>query len=263
MRRVATTVTTGALVCACAVVAGCGSTVTGARREGPAPTATMKVPSTVAPAIAADPAALAVMVRKDPGVSETVRDKLTACRDAGYPLATDAGDLTEGDGPDLVVNVTTCGDGIGVAAYVYRMINGKYQHVFDDEQPPVYASVDDGRLEIIHEVYNTDDLATYPSGEESSFWVWRGHQFVQVSRWYSDFGAKTPSSSPEPTSTEPAPTPGADLLDPGVPTVPTTGGATARAVIPPTETPAPRTTTPAPATRTPPAAALTQARGQD
>lgn len=218
MRRVASTAAMGALTCACVVVAGCGTSATGARREGPAPTVTMKTPATAAPAIASDPSALATMVRKDTAVSADVREDLTPCVGDDYPLDTDAGDLTSGDGPDLVVTITTCGDGLGVAAYVYRMVHGKYQNVFADEQSPVYGSVEDGRLEIIHEVYKTDDPVSYPTGQESVTYAWRSNRFVQVARSFSDFDAKTPSDKPEPTSTDPVPVPNSDLLDPGLPT---------------------------------------------
>ncbi len=208
----------GALTCACVVVTGCGTTGTGVRREGPAPSPTVKRPSTaMAPAIARDPQALATMVRRDSSVSQDVREDLTPCAGNTYPMATDTGDLTEGDGPDLVVNVTTCGDGLGVAAYVYRMVNGKYQNVFADERPPVYGSVEDGQLQIIHEVYKVDDPVTFPTGQESVLYAWRGGRFVQVSRSYAGFDAPTPTVRPEPTSTDPAPRPDSDPLDPDLP----------------------------------------------
>lgn len=208
----------GALTCVCVVATGCGTTTTGARREGPAPSASVKRSSTAAaPAIARDPQALATMVRRDSSVSPGVREDLTPCAGDDYPMATDTGDLTEGDGPDVVVNVTTCGDGLGVAAYVYRMVNGKYQNVFADERPPVYGSVEDGQLQIIHEVYKVGDPASYPTGQESVLYAWRDGRFVQVSRSYSDFGARTPAVRPEPTSTEPAPRPDSDPLDPDLP----------------------------------------------
>lgn len=147
------------------------------------------------------------MVRRDSSVSQGVREDLTPCAGDDYPMATDTGDLTAGDGPDLVVNVTTCGDGLGVAAYVYRMVNGKYQNVFADERPPVYGSVEDGQLQIIHEVYKVDDPVSYPTGQESVLYAWRDGRFVQVARNYADFGAPTPTVRPEPTSTEPAAAP--------------------------------------------------------
>ncbi|WP_327289392.1 hypothetical protein [Streptomyces sp. NBC_01198] len=237
MRRIRPgTAAMGALTCACVVVTGCGTSGTGARREGPAPTAGVKSPSTaVAPAIARDPRALATMVRRDSSVSQGVRQDLTPCSGDSYPMATDAGDLTAGDGPDLVVNVTTCGDGLGVAAYVYRMVNGKYQNVFADERPPVYGSVEDGQLQIIHEVYKVDDPVSYPTGQESVLYAWRDGRFVQVSRSYADFGEPTPTVRPEPTSTEPVPRPDSDPLDPELPTV--SAGATAPAPAPTTATP--------------------------
>jgi hypothetical protein len=227
VRRITPIATGGAMVCVCLVAAaGCGTATTGARREGPAPTATVKTPSTSTPAIASDPAALAGMVRRDTSVSADVREDLAPCVGDDYPMDTDAGDLTSGDGPDLVVNVTTCGDGLGVAAYVYRMIGGKYQNVFADERPPVYGSVEDGHLQIIHEVYKSDDPLTYPTGQEATTYAWQGNRFVEVARTYSDFTRKSPSASPEPTSTEPVPQPASTPLDPGLPS----GGASPRSL---------------------------------
>lgn len=222
MRRIRPgTVAMGALTCACVVVTGCGTTGTGARKEGPAPSPSVRRQATAAaPAIARDPRALATMVRRDSSVSAGVRKDLTPCPGADYPMATDTGDLTAGDGPDLVVNVTSCGDGLGVAAYVYRMVKGKYQNVFADERPPVYGSVEGGQLQIIHEVYKVDDRVSYPTGQESVLYVWRDGSFVQVSRSYADFGAPTPTVRPEPTSTEPVPRPDSDPLDPELPSPP-------------------------------------------
>ncbi|MEC3996226.1 hypothetical protein VSR01_22975 [Actinacidiphila sp. DG2A-62] len=217
MRRIASVTTAGALTCAAVMVAGCGAGVTGARREGPAPPATPKVRSTAAPAIASHPQALVEMIRKDTGVSPDVREDLTPCDGHDYPMDTDSGDLTAGDGPDLVVNITTCGDGLGIASYVYRMIDGKYQNVFADEHSPVYGSVEDGRLEIVHEVYRTDDPVSYPTGEEAVTYAWRGNHFVQVGREFQDFSSASPSVSPEPLSTDPVPLPDSDPLDPGLP----------------------------------------------
>ncbi|MCL2552139.1 MAG: hypothetical protein FWE75_08360 [Actinomycetia bacterium] len=225
MRRIASLTTAVALICVCAVVAGCGTSVTGARREGPAPTETVKPRSTTAPAIAADPAALATMIRRDTAVSPDVREDLTPCNDDDYPMDTDSGYLTSGDGPDLVVNIMTCGDGLGVASYVYRKVGGKYQNVFADEHTGVYGTVDSGRLQVIHEVYRSDDPVAYPTGEESTTYVWRGTQFVQIARTYQDYGAKTPTASPEPLATDPLPVPDSDPLDPDLPSQSPTDGA--------------------------------------
>ena len=168
--------------------------------------------ATAAPAIASDPAALADHgPQGHPSVSERSRADLTPCAGDDYPVDTASGDLTGGDGPDLVVNVMTCGDGLGVASYVYRRIDGKYQNVFADERPPVYGSVDDGGLVVIHQVYKKDDPVSYPSGEEVITYGWRDDRFIQVARVYTDFDANTPSMSPEPTSTTRAAAQGAPL----------------------------------------------------
>lgn len=247
MRRIASVTAVTALTCACAVVAGCGTTVTGARREGPASPVTTKPRSTAAPAIASDPQALATMVRKDTSISADVREDLTPCVGDDYPMDTDSGDLTEGDGPDLVVNVTTCGDGLGIAAYVYRMIDGKYLNVFADEHSPVYGSVEDGRLQIVHEVYKTDDPVSYPTGEESVTYTWRGNHFVAVSRDFQDYDGPSPSTSPEPLSTDPVPLPDADPVDPDLPATTAPGTVKAKAKAPagtPTASPTSPTSTP-------------------
>ncbi|WP_052398150.1 hypothetical protein [Streptomyces sp. NRRL F-5123] len=163
-----------------------------------------------------------------------------------YPVSIDSGNLTAGDGPDLVVNVTTCGNGLGVAAYVYRMVKGKYQNVFADERPPVYGSVEGGQLEITHEVYEMNDPMSSPVGQESVTYAWRGGRFVQVAREYADFGSKMPTVVPEPTSTDPAPQPDSDPLDPGLPS------ATASQAAPSAQ---PTDTVTAPASVPPPTAA--------
>jgi hypothetical protein len=213
VRRIAPIATASALTCACVVVAGCG-TAAGVRREGPAPDVTPRTQDVAAPAIASDPAALAGMVRRDGSVSPGVRKDLTPCAGDSYPVDTDAGDLTAGDGPDLVVNVTTCGDGIGIAAYVYRMIGGKYRCVYADERAPVYGTVADGRLRVVHEVYRSDDPEAHPTGEDSVTYAWRGNHFVQTARSFTDFGVPAPTASPEPTSDRPVPLPKSSLLVP-------------------------------------------------
>lgn len=247
MRRVAPIAAMGAV--ACLAAAGCGTSTTGVRREGPAPTGTMKTPSTSAPAIASDPAALAGLIRRDTSVSPDIREDLTPCAGDGYPMDTDSGNLTAGDGPDLVVNITTCGDGLGIAAYVYRMIGGKYQDVFADERPPVYGSVASGRLQIVHDVYkDDDDPVTYPTGEEAVTYAWRGNRFVEVARTYSDFNAKTPSASPEPTSTRGLPVPKSVPIDPDLPTPKPGGTATTSPSASPTPTSSPTGTPDSPTT---------------
>lgn len=218
MRRIVPITAALALVCVCWLsVAGCGTRVTGARREGPAATATVKTPSTRAPAIASNTVALAHLVGRDTSVSADVRADLSPCLGGQYPMDAEAGNLTSGDGPDLVVNITTCADGTGLAAYVYRMIGGKYENVFSDDRPPVTASVDGGRLEVIHEVYRSDDLPSNPTGFEQITYAWEGNRFVEVARSFSDLTKANPTQSPEPTSTRMMPAPSASPIDPDPP----------------------------------------------
>ncbi|MBP0461192.1 hypothetical protein [Streptomyces montanisoli] len=102
---------------------GCSAGGTGMRDEGPAVPApverTMPTPSQSPrpTARSVDPVAL---LRADPRVSEKIKDGLKPCGADSYPVNTSYGDLTGGSRPDLVINVTTCKDSIGIGTYVYR-----------------------------------------------------------------------------------------------------------------------------------------------
>lgn len=206
-----------ALTCACVAVSGCDADGTGARGEGPAPSATAASTSIgVTPAIARNPRAMAIMISSDTSVSAQVRKNLAPCGDDHYPVVTATGYLTASDGPDLVVNVTECQGGIGLGAYVYRLVGGKYQNVFTDERPPVYGNVVSGKLQIVHDVYSADDPDWLPTGEESAVYSWHTSGFVETAHVFTDYGGKTPIERPEPTSTEPAPLPARELLDPAL-----------------------------------------------
>lgn len=90
------------------------------------------------------------LVKRDPKVARDIRDSLAACPapSAGvparpsaasvdpYPVDRRAGRLTGKDATDLVVNVSTCADSVGIGSYVYRRVDGGYVNVFADEQPP-------------------------------------------------------------------------------------------------------------------------------
>jgi hypothetical protein len=106
---------------------GCSAGGTGMRDEGPAVPApverTMPTPSaTPAPQRASvDPVSL---LRADPNVSPRVKTTLKPCASDSYPVNTSYGDLTGGSVPDIVINVTTCKDSIGIGTYVYRVADG-------------------------------------------------------------------------------------------------------------------------------------------
>jgi hypothetical protein len=61
------------------------------------------------------------LLQADPRVSMRVKGTLKKCGAGSYPVSTWYGVLTGGAQPDLVVNVTTCKDSIGIATYVYRV----------------------------------------------------------------------------------------------------------------------------------------------
>lgn len=198
MRRLSPVAVTA--FCLLVALTGCRNG-TGARPEGQAATKAVRHSADTRPAIADDSAALARIVKKDPKADAEIRRQLVPCAGDDYPVDTDAGVLTGGDGPDLVVNVTTCDDGLGVASYVYRLVDGRYENIFADEQPPVYGSVADGKLEIIREVYKSDDPVLYPTGQETVTYVWQEDRFVSVARTYADY-AEQPAP-PETASATP------------------------------------------------------------
>ncbi|MGW7056206.1 hypothetical protein [Streptomyces sp. NPDC054887] len=171
-------------------VVACNAGGTGARDAGPARTdpVARAAPSVdeSAPAGAkrVDPVAL---LRNDPEVSETVKRDLKPCVRDEYPVDTSYGKLTGGPANDVVVNVMTCGDAVGVGTYVYRESGDAYQNVFAAEAPAVYAEIDRGDLVLTKPVYRKDDPMAYPSGEEVVTYRWTGSRFVVHDQVHNDF----------------------------------------------------------------------------
>jgi hypothetical protein len=162
----------------------------GVRIEGTAPTSAVAEASPE-PAISeppkVDPVAL---LTKDPKVGSDVKQDLKPCGGHEYPVNTSYGYLTGESAADVVINISTCGDGIGLGSYVYRMENGRYVDVFGDEQPPVYIVIDKGDIELYHEVYSGDDKVCCPSGEDVITYHWTGDRFAETSRTHNDYGKK-------------------------------------------------------------------------
>lgn len=127
------------------------------------------------------------LLRSDPSVK--VKNELRSCRgDAGsYPLEATYASLTTERGTDLVVNVSTCADGVGVGAYVYRKVGGAYVNVFAAENPPVWAQTADGTLEVAQQTYGDDDPVFDPSGETITTYRWNGHFFEQIAKSAYDY----------------------------------------------------------------------------
>lgn len=140
------------------------------------------------------------LVKSDPLVSAEVKDDLKPCVADEYPLDVAYGDLTGGTSDDVVVNVLTCGDGVGVGSYVYHEEGGAYENVFSAEESPVYAEIDSGgNLVVSRQLYEKGDPVSSPSGEDVITYRWSsaGH-FVKVRYAHNELGDLGPTPSPSP-----------------------------------------------------------------
>lgn len=190
-------------------VSACGTGGTGARDEGPADGDSLAAgasPSVSgsAPSDGDHPSVDEVVriVRADPEVSKTVKSDLRPCVADEYPVDVTYGDLTGGSADDLVVNVMTCADAVGVASYVYREEKGRYRSVFRSEQPPVYAEIDRGDLLVTRQLYENRDPSSYPSSEEVTTYRWMKDGFVQRSSTRTEYSTAVggaESATPEPS----------------------------------------------------------------
>lgn len=174
---------------------GCATGGTGLRDGGPARTDTVSktAPTDTAPASASgsgaplkkvDPVAL---LMADPKVSSEVKRDLKPCTGKEYPVDVSYGKVTGGPVTDIVVNVLSCADALGRGSYVYRADGGKYENVFSDEQPPVYAEIDRGDLVVTKQVYGKSDTLAYPSGEDVITYRWNGEKFTEQDRVHSEY----------------------------------------------------------------------------
>ncbi|GAA5067744.1 hypothetical protein [Streptomyces similanensis] len=190
------------------LVSACGTGGTGARDEGPAHTS-----SSVAGAVAsASPAASDTpqpavdpvrLIKDDPKVSATVKHDLKPCSADEYPVDVSYGKLTGGSVDDIVINVLTCGDAVGVGAYVYRERGDRYENVFGAEEPPVYAEIDRGDLVVTKQVYEKDDPVADPSGEDVITYRWSGTAFTKAFTTRNEYskavgGGASPTPVPDP-----------------------------------------------------------------
>jgi hypothetical protein len=139
------------------------------------------------------------LVKGDPAVSAAVKRDLKPCVADEYPVDVSYGELTGGSANDIVINVMTCADAVGVGSYVYRETNGRYQNVFKTEEPPVYAEIDRGDLVVTQQLYKKGDPVSYPSSEEVITYSWSSTRFVEESRIHNDYSnAVGGSGSPAP-----------------------------------------------------------------
>jgi hypothetical protein len=183
----------------------CASGGTGARDEGPAHAdsvagAAASSPS-AAPSDTPDTVNAVKLVKDDPKVAPAVKRELKPCVADEYPVDVSYGKLTGGPADDVVVNVLTCGDAVGVGSYVYREQDGSYQNVFKAEEPPVYAEIDRGDLVVTKQVYEKGDPVSSPSGENVITYRWVSGRFTEEYRTHNDYGKVVgDSATPAPAS---------------------------------------------------------------
>lgn len=172
------------------LVSACGTGGTGARDEGPARSDSVSV-GAVAPSAAPSTAAPSVdavrLLKADPKVSAAVKRDLQPCIADEYPVDVSYGKLTGGSANDIVVNVLTCGDAVGVGSYVYREQGDEYENVFRAEESPVYAEIDRGDLVVTQQVYEKGDSVALPSGEVVITYRWTTDRFTERARTHNDY----------------------------------------------------------------------------
>ncbi|MFD5660237.1 hypothetical protein [Streptomyces hirsutus] len=199
----AATTATSVLVALTLSVTACGTGGTGARDEGPAHADSAASPptSTATGSKAPVPAASRVdavrLIKDDPLVSAEVKRLLKPCVADEYSVDVSYGNLTGGTANDVVVNVLTCGDAVGVGSYVYRDQDGAYVNVFRAEEPPVYAEIDRGDLVVTMQVYDRGDPVSSPSGENVITYRWTAGRFAEEFRTHNDYG-KVSGAEPAP-----------------------------------------------------------------
>ncbi|WP_455353643.1 hypothetical protein [Streptomyces sp. SYSU K217416] len=199
--RAATGTAAAGLAAVGLLVAGCSTGGAGVRDEGAARSDSVaKVGPTSTPSSQALKTVDAVaLVKDDPKVSEAVKRDLKPCVADEYPVDVSYGKITANGVNDVVVNVLSCADAVGVGTYVYRADGEKYENVFAAEEPPVYAEIDRGDLVLTQQVYARGDSVAFPSGEDVITYRWSGERFTEQDRVHNEY------SNAVDGGTEPAP----------------------------------------------------------
>ncbi|KUJ67578.1 hypothetical protein ACZ90_27445 [Streptomyces albus subsp. albus] len=216
-------VTGGAVVALAAagglVLAGCGTSGDGVRKEGRARTAKasgsapesydtdIAAGASPAPAHKADPVTprpakvnAAQLIKGDPKVKAELRASLKPCAGNEYPVSVKYGALTGKSATDVVITVMSCGDAMGLGSYVYRKQGNRYENVFTDERAPLVADVNkQGRLAVTELSYESSDAACCPSGEDLTVYVWSAtrERFTVAERVHTDYTKDVPGESGE------------------------------------------------------------------
>ncbi|MFG2651514.1 hypothetical protein [Streptomyces sp. NPDC048436] len=199
---------TAALAALALLLSACSTGGSGARDEGPANRGETVVSPSASPSPSASTTSAPTppssvdavkLIKDDPKVSETVKRDLKPCVADEYPVDVAYGNLTGGSASDVVVNIMTCGDAVGTSSYVYRAEGKKYENVFQDEEPPVYAEIDRGDLVVTKQVYEKGDPVSYPSGEEVITYRWSSNHFTETDRTRRHYSSAVGGEAPAPT----------------------------------------------------------------
>ncbi|MCS0600953.1 hypothetical protein NX794_06870 [Streptomyces sp. LP11] len=171
-------------------VAACGTGGTGTRDEGPAHASAVAGASespSPSPAAGFRQVDAVSLVKKDPAVSAAVKRELKPCGSDDYPVDVSYGYLTGGSVNDVLVNVSTCGDLVGIGSYVYQRVGDAYKNVFKAEESPVYSEIDGTDLSVTKQVYETDDQVANPSRETVITYRWKAGRFTEINRHETDY----------------------------------------------------------------------------
>ncbi|WP_246103439.1 hypothetical protein [Streptomyces piniterrae] len=135
------------------------------------------------------------LLKGDARVGDDVKKSLAKpCAADAYPVEVAYASLTGGKSPDVIVNVLTCADSVGIGSYVYRRDRGApggYENVFADEEPTVSAAVNKGELETSTQFYDTGDEVCCPSGEVVKNYHWSDGRFTKYRDHETDYSKTT------------------------------------------------------------------------
>lgn len=182
------------------LLAGCNPGGEGVRSEGaasstPAPRGTVSSAPSPAPTAGYKKVDAVHLLKDDPKVGADVKKSLyKPCAADEYPVEVTYASLTGSKSPDVIVNVMTCADSVGIGSYVYRRDSGAkdgYDNVYANEQPSVYAGVSRGELEVSKQTYATGDKVCCPSGEDVMTYRWGDSHFSEYDRYHTDYSKTT------------------------------------------------------------------------
>ncbi|MGV4929864.1 hypothetical protein K2224_08660 [Streptomyces sp. BHT-5-2] len=205
------------------LLAGCNPGGEGIRKEGsashtPAPRGAVTSSPAPTPGTHYKKVNAVKLLAADPKVGADVKRAVAKpCAADEYPIEVTYASLTGSKAPDVIVNVMTCADSVGLGAYVYRERPGArngYDNVYANEQPSVYAGVSKGELEVSKQTYAAGDKVCCPSGEDVMTYHWANDHFTEYDRYHTDYSKTAVGGTGDDATTG---------ADPDTTTDPTTG----------------------------------------